>query len=276
MKYKIVSDSSSDLVSLPVDSIGFAAVPLKISTSEREFVDTPELDTAEMLAYLASYKGRSVSSCPNSSEWEEAFEDADNIFCVTITSGLSGSYNSAISAKEEHLVSHPQKRIHVIDTLSVGPEAVLIIEELCRLIESGMEFDQIVEAIEEYKKSTSLIFALKSLHNLACNGRVSPISAKVAGVLGIRIVGKASEKGTLELTDKARGERRMLADIIKNMTVGGYSGGKVRIHYCEAEETAISLKKTIVSQFTGATVEIYPTRGLCSFYAERGGLLIGY
>lgn len=282
MKFKIVSDSSADLIALPKSAsateneIGFAAVPLKISTSEREFVDTPDLDTAEMLSYLASFKGRSRSSCPNASEWEEAFEEADNIFCITITSALSGSYNSALAAKEEHLSSHPQKRIHVIDTLSVGPEAVLIIEELCRLISSGMDFDSIVEKIEEYKKSTSLIFALKSLHNLACNGRVNAFAAKIAGVLGIRIVGKASEKGTLELTDKTRGERRMLADIVKNMKKSGYSGGKVRIHHCEAPETAEKLKEMIVSEFTGAIVEIYTTRALCSFYAERGGLLIGY
>ena len=276
MRYKIVSDSSADIISISAKDIDFSSVPLKISTVEREFVDNAELDTGEMLAYLAAYKGRSVSSCPNISDWENAFEGADNIFCVTITSALSGSYNSAVSAAKDHLASHPQKKIHVIDTLSVGPESVLVIEELCRLISSGACFDDIVKEIEEFKKGTSLIFALKSLHNLACNGRVSHVSAKVAGVLGIRIVGRASEKGTLELTDKARGERRMLADVLKNMTSDGYAGGKVRIHHCQAQETAQTLKEMIVSQFTGAIVEIYPTRGLCSFYAERGGLLIGY
>lgn len=278
MKFKIVSDSSSDVTALDrkMSHIGFASVPLKISTAEREFVDTPRLDIDVMLSYLAQYKGKSGSSCPNSSEWEAEFEDADNIFCITITSGLSGSYNSAVAAAKEYLSSHPQKRIHVIDTLSVGPEAELIIEELCRLISLDLEFDEIVEKITEYQKSTALIFALRSLHNLACNGRVSHVSAKFAGVLGIRIVGKASDEGTLELTDKSRGERRMIADIIKNMKANGYNGGEVRIHHCQALASARALRDIINTEFMSANVIISEARGLCAFYAESGGLLVGY
>lgn len=276
MNFKIVSDSSSDITSLTVKDVSYATVPLKISTNEREFVDLPSSDTADMLSYLASYKGRSRSSCPNASEWEAEFEGADNIFCVTITSGLSGSYNSAVSAMHAHLEAHPQKRIHVVDTLSVGPEAELIIEELCRLIGSGADFDEIVKSIEEYKEKVFLIFALKSLHNLACNGRVSRLSANVAGALGIRIVGRASEQGVLDLTDKTRGERKMLATILNNMEKNGFSGGKVRIHHCEAEESANELKDLILNAYPDADVTVIPTRMLCSFYAERGGLLVGY
>ena len=276
MKFKIVSDSSSDVTELGASDIGYSAVPLKISTSEREFVDTPELNTDEMLSYLAQYKGKSTSSCPNLSDWENAFEYADNIFCVTITSGLSGSYNSAVTAAKEHVSSHPQKRIHVIDTLSVGPEAELVIEELCRLINGGLGFDEIVEKIEEYRKGTALIFALRSLHNLVCNGRISSLAAKFAGVLGIRIVGKASEKGTLELTDRARGEKRMLEDVIKNMKERGYNGGHVRIHHCQALQAAQALCDAIIAEFPEADIKISETRGLCSFYAESGGLLVGW
>lgn len=152
-KFKIVTDSSSNVMSLAAtEKIVFASVPLKIQTAERDFVDTPELDTDEMLSYLAQYKGKSGSSCPNTAEWEKEFDGADNIFCITITSGLSGSYNSAFAAAKEHLEAYPEKKIYVIDTLSVGPEAALIIDKLCSLISKGLTFEQIVDEIKKYQK----------------------------------------------------------------------------------------------------------------------------
>ena len=212
MSFKIISDSSSDL--LTVENANYDTVPLKISTSARVFTDTKELDTGEMLEYLSKYNGRSSSSCPNVSEWLAAFGEAKNVFCVTITSGLSGSYNSACAALQEYTEADPSRKGYVIDTLSVGPESALIIEKLSELIAEGNTFEKIVEKIDEYKKSTHLIFGLRSLHNLAVNGRVSPVVAKVAGILGIRIIGKASAKGTLDITNKSRGAEKAISDMI--------------------------------------------------------------
>ena len=97
-KLKIVSDSSSDLLKL--DNADFDFSPMKILTDEREFVDDRNLDVNEMATYLENYKGKSRTSCTNPSDWLEAFGDADDIICVTITSALSGSYNSACVAKQ--------------------------------------------------------------------------------------------------------------------------------------------------------------------------------
>ena len=274
MNFKIISDSSSDI--LTVKNVAYSTVPLKISTSERVFTDTEVLDTSEMLEYLSKYNGRSSSSCPNVSEWLSAFEDAENVFCVTITSGLSGSYNSACAALQEYTEADPKRKGYVIDSLSVGPESALIIEKLCELISEGNSFEEIVKKIDEYKKSTHLIFGLRSLHNLAVNGRVSPVVAKVAGILGIRIIGKASEKGTLDITNKSRGAERAISDIIKNMSLCGYDGKKVRIHHCENPEVAETIKSRILALHPNADILVQETRGLCCFYAERGGVLVGY
>ena len=105
-KIKIVADSSCDKFSL--EHTEFACAPMKIITADREFVDDRALDVNEMVAYLDSYKGRSKSSCPNVNDWLEAFGDADDVFCVTITSGLSGSFNSARLAKEEYESKIPE------------------------------------------------------------------------------------------------------------------------------------------------------------------------
>lgn len=274
MTYKIVTDSSSDVYS--IEDVDFCSVPLKIRTSEKEFIDNDSLDTGEMLAYLEKFKGKSSTSCPSVGEWSEAFEDAENIFCVTITSNLSGSCNSARNAANEYMASHPDRKVHVVDTLSTGPESALIIEKLRSLVKEKLPFDKIVEKINEFKSRTHLIFALESLHNLANNGRVNPLVAKVAGALGIRVVGKASNEGTLEITEKVRGMAKTIVQIVENMKKTGFDGIKARIHHCENPEAAEKLSAAIKAAFPKAIVDIFPTRGLCSFYAERGGLLIGY
>ena len=185
-------------------------------------------------------------------------------------------YEAYRLAVEDYLSENPDKKGYVIDTLSVGPEAVLIIEKLREMISERLNFEEIKEKIIEYKKKTHLIFSLESLRNLANNGRCSMAVAKISGILGIRVVGKASNEGTLEVTNKARGEERALLDIVKNMLSSGYNGGKVRIHHCMNSAAAERLSNLIRDKFQKATVFIQETRGLCSFYAESGGLLVGF
>ena len=274
MKYKIVADSSADLTCL--SDVDFESSPLKIMTDEREFIDDERLDTAEMLDYLKKYKGKSRSSCPNIGDYLKAFGDAENVFCVTITSNLSGSCNAAENAAREYMARNDGRRVHVIDSLTTGPENALLVEKLRELILSGLEFDEIKAQITEYHKHTRLLFALESMLNLSRNGRVSPIVARVAGVLGIRVVGRASEVGTLEIVDKPRGAHNMLESLVSNMEKEGFTSGRVRIHHAENLPSAERLRARILERFPDAHIVIDNARGLCSFYAECGGLLVGF
>lgn len=271
---KIVADSSANLRRL--NTVAFDAAPLKIITAEREFVDDRELDLEEMIRFFKTYKGRSQTSCPNPEDWLRAFGDAEDVFCVTITSGLSGSYNAACIAKELYETEYPGRRVLVIDSLSAGPELTLIVEKLEELIGEGKTFEQICTYMPEYQKKTGLLFMLESLSNFAANGRVSPAVARIAGVLGIRIVGKASDAGTLEPTDKCRGEAKSLKAIMKHLTKSGLKTGKVQLAHCLNETGANALKHMIEAELPGVTVKIHKNLGLCSYYAEKGGLLIGY
>ncbi len=273
-KCRIVADSSADVLSLT--NADFCSVPMKIITAEQEFIDTEELDVSAMAAFFDQYKGRSQSSCPNVSDWLSAFGDADDVFCVTITSGLSGSYRAACVAKETFESEQEGKRVFVIDTLSAGPEMKLIVEKLAELINKGVAFEDICDEITAYQKETGLLFMLKSLKNFANNGRVSPALAKICGLVGIHIVGKASDVGDLQPLHKCRGERKSLQAIVKELVEHGFSGGKVYISNCENEAAALELKKAILDVWPEATVDIYATRGLCSFYAELGGMLVGF
>lgn len=274
MSFKIVTDSSADLTEL--DGIDFENVPLKINTTDREYVDNAELDVIGMLSELKKYKGKSHSSCPNSEEYLNAFGDAENVFCITITSGLSGSYNSAMIAAKMYSEKYPERNIHVIDSLSTGAENALIIYKLRDLILEGKDFDTVKSEIISYHDNVRLLFALESMHNLANNGRVSHLAAKMAGILGIRAIGRASDVGTLEMICKSRGEKAMVADMVNQLGLEGYKGGKIRIHHADNLSVAESLKEKILEKYSDANVVISTTRGLCSFYAEAGGILVGF
>jgi len=271
---KIVADSSANLMELK--TVAFDAAPMKVITAEREFVDDRNLDLDEMIAFFKSYKGRSQSSCPNPEDWLTTFGDAEDVFCVAITSGLSGSYNTACIAKQMYEAEHPGRRVFVIDSLSAGPELTLLVEKLEELIAAGHSFEEICAYMPEYQKKTGLVFVLESLNNFAANGRVSPAVAKIAGVLGIRIVGKASDVGTLEPTDKCRGEEKSLKTILKRLKESGLKTGKVILAHCLNESAANTLKNMIETDLPGVAVKIGKNLGLCSFYAEKGGLLVGF
>ena len=273
-KIKIVADSSANILKL--EKVAFAAAPLKVITDQKEFVDDETLDVEEMVAWFGSYKGRSRTSCPNSSDWLEAFGDGEDIFCVTITSGLSGSHNAACIAKQLYETENPGRRVWVIDSLSAGPELTLIIEKLEELISLGLSYEEICRQITAYQQQTGLLFVLESLKNFAANGRVSPAVARLAGVLGIRVVGKASDQGTLEPTNKCRGQAKSLSAILKHLQEQGLSRGKVRIAHCQSEAAAQELKSMILAVAREADVQIHQCRGLCSYYAETGGMLVGF
>ena len=274
MKYKIAADSSANLLEL--EGVDFASVPLKIVTAEKEYVDDGALDVDAMVADLAAYHGRSGSSCPNIQNWMDAFEGADGVFAVTITSNLSGSYASAVQAREEYTQIHPEVKIYVLDTLSAGPEPQLMVEKLRELILEGLDFEDIVSAIEAYCRRTHLLFTLESMKNLARNGRTSHAAATLAGVLGIRVVGMAGAEGTLEMLHKCRGGKKAVQTTYESMAELGYAGGSVRIAQCQNPEAANTLCSIIRHHWPEADVQIIPTRGLCAFYAESGGLMIGF
>lgn len=273
-KFKIVSDSASDLTAL--ENIDFAYAPMKLICDQKEFVDDDSLNIKESVDFFYEYKGKSKSSCPNTGEWLEAFGGADDIICVTITSGLSGSYNTACAAKKIYEDENEGKRVFVVDSLSAGPEITLLIEKIKEFYLNGMEYDEICQKIMEYRNQTGLLFMLKSLKNFANNGRVSPALARIVEFLGICIVGTASNEGTLEPLHKCRGEARALSAIVADMKNLGVSCGKISIAHCENEVGAIRLKTLLQTAFENAKIEIHKLRGLCSFYAEKGGILVGF
>lgn len=274
MAFRIVSDSSSNLFSFRSD-IDYRTVPLKVYLDERCVEDTASLARIPFLADMRSAK-EIKTSCPNIQEWLDAFEGADEIFALTISSNLSGSYNAAETAKGMYVEQHPDAKVYVLDTKATAGEMCLAAERIADLHIGGESFETIRERIEAYNLKLSTLFSLESLNNLAKNGRVNPAIAKVAGLLGIRFIGTASEEGTIKQVLTARGGKKAVTSLITEMIRQNYSGGKVIISHSDNLKTAETIRNTLLTSFPNANIRILENGALCATYSEVGGIILGF
>lgn len=273
MNYRIVADSSSNVLALA--GVNYTTVPMKI-VAEKEYVDNTSLNVAAMVEELKHHKGKSGSSCPNVGEWLEAFGDAACVFGVTISKHLSGSYNAAKQAAETYMEEHPGRKAYIFDSLATGPEMMMLVDKIRQCETDGVDFETTKAKVLDYHNHLHTLFCLESMNNLARNGRVNLAVAKLAGMLGIRVAGDA-EGGEIIPVHKPRGPKKAtqaLVDMIKER--GFYDGAVLRVAHCFAEEAAYALRNAIFEEFPHTKFLLEPTTALCSYYAEVGGLIIGF
>ena len=273
MNYRIVADSSSNILSM--GDPHYFSVPMKVR-AEKEYIDDINLNVAQMVEDLKHHKGSSGSACPSVGEWLDAFGDADMVFGTTMSKSLSGSYNAACEAARMFEEENPGKKAYIFNTLSAGPQQMFLNEKIMELAAQGLDFETIQEKALEYYKNTHILFCLESMMNLARNGRVSMAAAKIAGVLGIRACGDA-KGGMITPVHKPRGARKTTETLVEMMKERGfYDGAQLRIAHCLGQTQAEDLANAVLAQFPNARITIEPTTALCSFYAEAGGLMIGF
>lgn len=271
-KVRLIIDSGSN----DQANSNLTVVPLTMTISGKDFVDNENLNIEEFIASMEKNTEEGKTSCPSINEWLEALSGSKRAIIMTITSGLSGSFSSAFQAKQIYEKDHPDSHVIVVDSRTAGPEISVILQEIQKLVNSNARFVDLEQKISDYKTHTHLLVVLKSLHNLALNGRVNMAVAKVAKVLNIDVVGTASDEGKLEPLAKVRGVKRALKEIIKLMGEMKYQGGHVIIDQCKNMKDAETLKAKILELYPEAAITIRPMRGLCTFYAEEGSLMIGF
>ena len=274
MTIRIVSDSSSDLLELP--DIDYRTVPLKVMFGSREYIDELGTDVEGMALALQEHNGPSTTSCPNSQEWLNAFDGADELFAVTISSALSASYDSAEMAVREFQRKNPAAKAHIFDSRATGPVLRLIIDTLRGCILDGKTWEETRDETIAYQKRTRILYSLESLGNLARNGRVNAHIARIAAALNIRVIGHASDEGAIELLHRCRGEKRALKTLVKEMVERGCTGGVAHIDHCLNHKAALALKELVQEHIPNIDVHVNPCGALCSYYADMGGLIVGY
>ncbi|MGE4352835.1 MAG: DegV family protein [Oscillospiraceae bacterium] len=278
MKYGIVVDSGCDMAGLAhqAEAIDFSKVALKLDIGDREFIDDDHLDIKTFMDEMYAYKGKTGTAAPSPADWLTAFEKSECVFAITLSSAISGSYASAQVAMRMFLESYPERRIYLIDSKSAGPGQTIFARRLEELMRQNLDFEEIRGKINEYQYHTDVFFVLSSMENLIKNGRINRFTANLAGILGIKILGGATAEGKLELLAKCRGRRAAYDRAIAAMLERNYNGGKVIIAHCFNRELADYVAAEIRMKFHDCAIEIMDTGGLCSYYAERSGIIIGF
>lgn len=278
MKYKIVADSSCDLNEELKERLNISLVPFKIDVDDKSFIDDIHLDNMELVNAMKNSPNPVKTSCPSPGDFVAEFNDADNIFVVTISSQLSGTYNAAILAKKMVEEENPEKFIHVFDSKSASIGETLIAIKISELIEERLSNQEIVETVEKYIKQMNTYFILESLDNLIKNGRISKTKGLIANVLNLKPIMGDDGDGNIELVENHRGTKkafRRLTEII------GEKGVKLEekilaISHVNALERAEGLKRDIERLYNFKDVILVKTAGLSSAYAYDGGIILAY
>ena len=271
---KLIIDSSSNMKSDPDHNV--EVVPLTISFGGKDYIDDQNLNIREFLNDMNQNQIAGRTTCPSIQAWLNALEGTEKAIIITMTSGMSGTFSSALQAKTMYEEKHPTSQIIVVDSRSAGPELTIVLHGIEKMIQGDIRFVDLEEVIAKFRMRTHLLFILQSLHNLSLSGRVSPVAAKAAGLLKINLIGTASKEGKLEPLTKARGMKKAMRELLKYMKDDNYHGGEVIIDHCENEKDAEIIKDKILAEYPDAQVTIRPMRGLCSFYAEEGGIMVGF
>ena len=278
MSFHIVCDRCTDLTEEDLKKGCYTLVPLTLLVDGEEIIDDETFDQADFLAKVAASKESVKSACPAPESYMEAYSKADDIYVVTLSAELSGSYNSAVLGKNLYEEENGTKNIHVVNSRGAATTQVLIARKLNEYASQGMPFEEVVDKIEEYTTSLRTYFVLETLEVLRKNGRLSRLSATIAGALNIKPVMIGTRDGVIQKAAQARGMKKALAKMVEHMGSEGrdLTRRQFVISHCNCYERAVYVKELIKKHLHAEDVDIVDTKGVSSLYACDGGIIVSY
>ena len=278
MSFHIVCDSCTDLTEEDLKKGCYTLVPLTLLVDGEEIIDDETFDQADFLAKIAASKESVKSACPAPESYMEAYSKADDIYVVTLSAELSGSYNSAVLGKNLYEEENGTKNIHVVNSRGAATTQVLIARKLNEYASQGMPFEEVVDKIEEYTTSLRTYFVLETLEVLRKNGRLSRLSATIAGALNIKPVMIGTRDGVIQKAAQARGMKKALAKMVEHMGSEGrdLTRRQFVISHCNCYERAVYVKELIKKHLHAEDIDIVDTKGVSSLYACDGGIIVSY
>ena len=279
MKYKIVADSSTDLVPELMQNMNLEFAPLTLEVDGVRYVDDESIDIPAYLDAANSSPIGPKSACPSPDDYLSKYKgDHEGVFVVTLSSALSASYSTAVLAKDLLKEEDENMKVHVFDSRSASAGQVALTLKIQDCIDAGMAFEDIVETVEKYKDEMKTVFVLEKIDHLQKAGRLSKMKLTLANVLNIKLVLMANEEGEINLHSQARGTKKALDKMITSFKeVGTVSSDKrCVVAYCQAKERALKVCETIRELYDFKEVIAVPMKGLSSNYANVGGIVIGF
>ncbi len=277
MSYKIAIDSCGELLNEWKDDERIEAVPLTLMVGGESIIDDETFDQKDFLKKVAACLECPKSACPSPERYMKAYEcEADHIYAVTLSSELSGSYNSAVLGKSLFLEDNPGKKIHVFNSKSASGGESLIAMKIVECEEKGLSFEEVIETVDKYIEEMSTFFVLENLETLRKNGRLSRVKALVASALKIKPVMGSTPEGSICQFDQARGMNKAIVKMVELVGEKGINIHEktVAITYCNCPERAKMLEEAIRERLNPAKIVVMDTAGVSSMYANDGGVIV--
>lgn len=278
MIFSIIADSCCDLTpEMRADPV-YRSVPLTIHVGGEDYVDNQNLDTSLLICAMAQSPDASSSSCPSPGDYLEAFRQAQgDIYVVTLSALLSGSHNSAWQARQLFLEEQPERNIHVFNSCSASSGEVLLAQKVYALAQSGLPFAQVVAQAERTIADTNTLFVLDNLDNLKKNGRLTRVQAMLTGALRIKLIMGSTPEGEICKHGQALSIKQALSKIVDIMAADEKHKGKILyIAQCLCPDRAQQLWELAQKACQFERAVITATRGLSSYYANSGGVIVAY
>lgn len=296
--YKIIIDSCGELFSKMKGDDRYINVPLTLEVDGEEIVDDESFDQLDFIRKVKASPKGPKSACPAPGKYLDAImrpvkkaisdtadllnplkkveNEEEHIYIVTLSSQLSGSYNSAVTAKQMYDEEHGDKKIHVFDSKSASIGQTLIGQKAAECEEAGMGFSDVVAAVEKYISEQHTFFVLETLETLRKNGRMSAFKEKIANTLHIKPVMGSTDDGNIQKLAQVRGMNKAVSKMADCMIeVTKNCGEKVlAISHCNCLERALQLKAEVEKRAKFKDIELVDTRGVSTMYANDGGLIM--
>lgn len=277
MAYKIIGDSCTDITEKMKQDGMISLVPLTLTIDGEDFVDDETFDQKLFIEKMKASPECPKSACPSPERYMQEFNPQDECYVVTLSSHLSGSYNSALAAKEMYLEEHPEAKIEIVDSRSASCGQMLIALKLKELKEKGFGFSEVIKSVTEFRDTMETKFVLESLENLRKNGRLGRVTYAICNVLNIRPV-MGADNGEIIKIDQARGQNKALMRMIEHMEkdVRNAKDKIIGIAHCNNRERAELVKQEILKRIPFKECIIVNTAGVSTLYANDGGIIVSY
>ncbi len=277
MSYRIVVDSCGEFTEEMAKDSHFVHAALNLEIDGNHFVDDETFDRLRFLDLVEKSPNCPKSSCPSPEVYRSAFDcGADHLYAVTLSAELSGSYNSAVLGQNLYLEDHPDAKIHVFNSCSASVGETLLAKKIQECEEAGMEFEEVIKAVEAYQAERQTFFVLESLDHLRKNGRLSAVKAFVASALNIKPVMEGNKQGIIEQAGQARGMQKALRMMVELFVerMNKPEEKTVAIVHCNNEARAQFVKEEIEKRTKVKEIIILPSSGVSTLYAAQGGIIL--
>lgn len=278
MSFKIIVDSCCELTPQMQADPCFVKVPLTICSNGSAVVDDDTFDQTALLWAMKQTQDAPTTSCPAPQTYLDAYHcDADDLYVVTLSALLSGSYNSAFQAKAMLEEDQPEINIHIFNSCSAVCGETQIALKIKELAESGMPYKKVVREVEQFISRMQTFFVLENLENLRKNGRLTRLQAVVTGALKIKLFCGATPEGEISKLGQALTVKQALTKMVDKLASDpDHVGRTLIISHCNCLSRAFQVKAMVESKCQFADILITGAGGITTVYAYDGGIVVAY